>query len=791
MTAKRDHEKNTAGEGHSGSRFLLWAAGVAAVGFLIYLGLNKGFFKKGPGMFPDANVLLFTLDTTRADRIGCYGYPNVRTPNIDGLAAQGVLFKNATAQAPLTLPSHSSIFTGTYPFIHGVRDNGGFYLEPENVTLAELLKPRGFTTSAFVGAFVLDSRWGLNQGFDYYYDNFDFAKYKKISLDSVQREGGEVAKAFFDWFKTNGDRRFFSWIHLYDPHTPYEPPEPYRSEYSGRPWGLYDGEIAYVDSIIGKVLESLREKGVLDKTIIIIMGDHGESLGEHGESSHAFFIYDSTVSVPLILRLPASNLKGKVIDAQVENVDMMPTLLDLLGIAVPKEVQGRSLVPLLAGGRAGAERMAYSESYYPRYHYGWSELKSLRTVTYKYIQAPRPELYDLVRDPMEKSNIYGQNGPQAERFIKELKRIQEQSSVQGTGEKAPRQLDNDTLEKLKALGYVGGFTSRAKLDRSEGLSDPKDKIHLYNKIKQAEGASADREYDEALKKIGEVIDEDPGIMEARQVRGNIYLELDRPEEAVEECRAALEIDPEFGAAIFTMAQAYRKLKKPDDAAAGFRRLLQLDPKDPKPHVNLGEISLVLRDFDAAISHLEKAIAIDPEHSAVAHNLLGSAYLEKKMLEPAEREIRKSLEMRPQIPDAHYNLGLLYEEKGDLQRAAEEYRKEIEIHPAAYPAYFNLALLCGKTGDRQGEFENFKEAVKANPQFAQGCLFLAKAYLDRNENFDEAILLARKGLELDPEAESAPLGHYVLADIFNRLGRWSEYREEIEKGQALEARIKKR
>ena len=791
MSARRNHERISAGDGPSASRFILWAAGVAALGFLIYLGLNKGFFKKGLGTFPEMNVLLFTLDTTRADHIGCYGYPNVRTPNIDGLAADGFLFKNATAQAPLTLPSHSSIFTGTYPFIHGVKDNGGFYLEPEKVTLAELLKQKGWTTSAFVGAFVLDSRWGLNQGFDHYYDNFDFAKYKKISLDSVQREGGEVIKAFFDWFKTNGDRRFFSWIHLYDPHTPYEPPEPYKSEYSGRPWGLYDGEIAYVDSLIGKVLESLREKGVLDKTIIVIAADHGESLGEHGESSHAFFIYDSTVSVPLILKLPGSNLKPKTIDAQVELVDIMPTLLDLLGITVPNEIQGRSLAPLLAASRAGADKMAYSESYYPRYHYGWSELKSLRTVRYQYIQAPRPELYDIVRDPMERTNIYGQNSSQAERFIKEMKRIEELSRALGEESKAPRQLDNDTIEKLRALGYVGGFTSSARLSRSTGLADPKDKIHLYNKLKQAEGASADREYDDALKKLGEVIDEDPGIMEARQVRGQIYMELDRPEEAVEECRAALEIDPEYGAAIFTMAQAYRKLKKPDEAAAGFRRLIQLDPKDPKPYMNLGEISIDTGDFDAAISHLEKALAADPEHSAVAHNLLGSAYLEKKMLEPAEREIRKSLEMRPQIPDAHYNLGLLYEEKGDLQKAEEEYRKEIEIHPGAHPAYFNLALLLAKAGDGQGEFANFKEAVKANPRFARGYLFLAKAYLDRNENFDEAIRLALKGLELEPEAESAPLGHYILADIYNRLGRLSEYRAELEKGQALEARITKR
>lgn len=790
MSAKRNPEGMSAGKGPAAGRFILWTAGVAALGFLIYLGLNKGSSKKGPGTFPGMNVLLFTLDTTRADHIGCYGYTNIRTPNIDGLAAGGVMFRNATAQVPLTLPSHSSIFTGTYPFVHGVRDNGGFYLEPENVTLAEILKQKGWATSAFVGAFVLDSRWGINQGFDHYYDNFDFAKYKKISLDSVQREGGEVIKAFFDWFKTNGDRRFFSWIHFYDPHTPYEPPEPYKSEYSGRPWGLYDGEIAYVDSLIGKVLESLREKGVLDKTIVVIAADHGESLGEHGESSHAFFIYDATVSVPLILKLPAVNSKAKIIDAQVENVDIMPTLLDLLGIAVPKEVQGRSLAPLLVGSRAGADRMAYSESYYPRYHYGWSELKSLRTARYQYIQAPRPELYDVVGDPMERTNIFGQNSSQAERFIQEMKRIEERSPAPGDASKAPRQLDDDTVEKLKALGYVGGFTSSARLGRSAGLADPKDKIPLYNKIKQAEGASADREYDDALKKLGEVIDEDPGIMEARQVRGQIYMELDRSEDAVEECRAALEIDPEYEAAIFTMAQAYRKLKKFEEAAAGFRRLIQLDPKDPKPYMNLGEISIDVGDFDAAVSHLEKAIAADPEHSSVAHNLLGSAYLEKKMLEPAEREIRKSLEMRPQMPDAHYNLGLLYEEKGDLRTAAEEYRKEIEIHPAAYPAYFNLALLYAKTGDGPGEIENFKEAVKANPKFARGYLFLAKAYLDRNENFDEAIRLALKGLELEPEAESAPLGHYVLADIYNRLGRLSEYRAELEKGQALEARSRK-
>jgi arylsulfatase A-like enzyme/tetratricopeptide (TPR) repeat protein len=773
---------------------------VTALAF--YFVLSSGILSRGPRSRGDIrkllgslnardfNILLFTLDTTRADRIGCYGYPQIETPNIDRLAADGFLFKNATSQVPLTLPSHSSIFTGTYPLYHGVRDNGGFYLESDKTTLARVLRQAGWATSAFVGAFVLDSRWGLNQGFDYYYDNFDFAKYKTISLDSVQREGGEVVKAFFDWFATNSEKKFFSWLHFYDPHSPYEPPEPYKTKYGGRPWGLYDGEIAYVDALVGRVVDELKKKDLLKKTVIIIVGDHGESLGEHNESGHAFFIYDATQSVPLIVRIPSTSVQGKVIESQVENVDIMPSVLELLGLPVPKEVQGRSFLPLLAGKKAGADRVAYSETYYPRYHYGWSELKGLRTTRYKFIQAPRPELYDLVNDPGERTNIYGQDPSVARQFARNLKDFQERMSARGVESKGPEKLDDDAREKLMALGYIGGFTSSSKLARSGALGDPKDKIILYNKIKQAEGASANREYDDALKLLDDVIAEDPGIMEARQVRANIYLELDRPEEAIAECKEALKTDEEYEGAIFTMAQAYKRLKKYDEAISGYNRIMQLDPRDPKPYVNLGEIYCDLKDFDEAMANLEKAISIDPEHSSVAHNLLGSAYLEKKRLDEAEKEIAISLQLRPRIPDAHYNLGLLYEQRGDIQRAIEEYKKEIEIHPGAYPAHFNLALVYAKLGRLREEVEELKAAIEANKKFARSYLFLAKAYLDLNENFEEAISLARKGLELEPAAESAPLGHYVLADIYNRLGRTAEYTAEVEKGKALEQKLKK-
>jgi arylsulfatase A-like enzyme/tetratricopeptide (TPR) repeat protein len=783
------------------SPFFVILAGVAAVAVLFYLVQAKGFFlgKRRPAagvaqwiapLEPsELNVLLFTLDTTRADHIGCYGYPLIKTPNIDALAAEGIMFQNATAQCPLTLPSHSSMFTGSYPFFHGVRDNGGFYLEEDQLTLAEVLRQAGWATSAFIGAFVLDSRWGINQGFDYYYDNFDFAKYKKISLDSVQREGGEVIKAFSEWFEKNPPSRFFSWIHLYDPHTPYEPPEPYKTQYEGQEYGLYDGEIAYADSLIGRVLESLKSKGVLEKTVVVVVGDHGESLGEHHESSHGFFIYDATVSVPMIIRIPSAELRGKTIAPQVQNIDLMPTLCEILGLPVPESVQGQSLLPLIAGRTMERDREAYSESFYPRYHYGWSELKSLRTPSYKFILAPRPELYDLTLDPREKENVFGRDSSLDEKFVRQLKSLEEKMSKKGIEDKGPQQLDDDSREKLMALGYIGGFTSGARLNRTGNLGDPKDKIILYNKIKMAEGASSNREYDEALKRLDEVIKEDPGIMEARQVRANIYLQLDRAEEAAEECKEALKIDPEYNAAIFTLAQAYKKLKRYHEAIAGFERALQLDPRDPKPHVNLGELFLETKDFDKAIAHLEEAISIDPEHSSLAHNNLGAALLEKKMLEQAEKELLKALEMRPRIPDAHYNLGLLYEEKGDLRGAMEEYKKEIEIHPAAHPAHFNLALLYGKMGLLQEQVFELKEAIKADQGFARAYLFLAKAYLDLNENFEEAIGLAKKGLELDPEAESAPLGHYVLADIYNRLGRWADYSSELQKGRALEQKIK--
>ncbi len=292
------------------------------------------------------NVLLITLDTTRADRLGCYGYERAETPNLDRLAEAGVVFETAVCQAPLTLPSHASILTGTYPPFHGVHDNGGFYLREQAVTLAELLRDHEYSTSAFIGAFVLDARWGLAQGFEVYDDAFGFATQRAVDLDSVQRRGEDVVDAFINWLEGRPDEPFLSWLHFYDPHAPYDPPEPYRTRFVD---SLYDGEIAYMDSQVGRVLDRLKAESLLDQTLIIVVGDHGESLGEHEESGHGFFIYDATVLIPLIVRFPSSRYGGKRIARTVETVDIVPTLLETVNIPVPGGIQGRSLLPLIRG----------------------------------------------------------------------------------------------------------------------------------------------------------------------------------------------------------------------------------------------------------------------------------------------------------------------------------------------------------------------------------------------------------------------------------------------------------
>lgn len=704
-----------------------------------------------------------TIDTLRADHLGCYGYGPAQTGNIDRLAAESAIFENATAAVPLTLPAHSSIMTGVYPPAHGVRDNGGYYLDDRWETLAEFLKTKGFATGGFISAFVLDRRWGIAQGFDEYYDHFELSKFKMISLDSVQRRGDETLGHALKWIDHNKQHRFFAWIHFYDPHTPYDPPEPFRSEFKHPPYGLYDGEIAFTDTLIGRLREALEQQKLLDTTLLVVTSDHGESLGDHGESGHGFFIYDATTRVPLLIRLPGQT--HRQVREQVRSIDLYPTICDALGFQAPSAVKGLSLIPLVDGKSLPETLSAYSESYFARFHYGWSELKSLRTREYKYISAPDAEFYRLSEDSREHNNLYHAVDQRIKLFDSQLTQL-----LAGFGApQKPRPVDDESLEKLQALGYIG--TASSMTEEAGGvLPDPKSKIDLYNKVKLAQWKSSEGKNAEAMADLDFVLSQDPRILEAQLVLGNLFIKNKQYREARDRFQKALDVDPKYPAAIFGMAQSYELENNWSAARTGFERLLELDPRDSKAHFHLGDIALAEERYDEALSHFQKATDLDATQ-ATAHNRLGASLLEMKQYDRAEQEFRKALVLNDRIPNAHFNAGLVHEDRGDDAGAMLEYRKELELYPETYPAHFNLGRIYRKQGNLEGERSELRSCVQQKPDFGIAYLYLAKNLMDGNGDLREAESLARQGLtskDLDPE--QVVFGHYVLADLYNRLGR---------------------
>jgi len=729
----------------------------------------------------DLNLLLVTLDTTRADRIHAYGFDAVETPNLDRLAREGVLFEQAVSPAPLTLPAHSSIFTGTFPPAHGVRDNGGFFLDESQTTLAERLQARGLATGGFVGAYVLDHKWGIAQGFQTYFDDFDLSKYQSLSLGSVDRPGNEVADKALAWLDTIGSKRFFGWVHFYDAHSPYDPPEPFKSRYAGHP---YVGEIAFVDSQLGRLLAYLDAHHLADRTVVVVMGDHGESLGEHGEGTHGFFVYQATMHVPLLIRAPYDAMAGRRVADTVRSIDILPTALELLGVKPSDPLEGTSVVPLMTGATKELGLAAYSEAIYPRFHFGWSDLRALTSGRYKFVAAPRPELYDLQQDPGELHNVYPERQALGDRMNQELIALEQRMAKGAAAPKAAVEVDPDARARLAALGYVGTFVTALAPDRA-GLADPKDKIQLFNLMTQArETARHDKESDEGLHALERVVAEDPNVIDAWFMLGNEYYRRRQFARAIEQFTRALALKPDYDLVVINMANAYRALGRDREAMIGYRRFMELDPKNAQIRYEAAQILIDDGKLDEARRELTQALVLEPKLAA-ARNALGVLALRRGDLAGAEREIRAAIAEKPDVRLAHYNLALLAEQQGDLVRAVAEYQKEIELHPNSYKAAFNLGRLYEGRGDRPGQIAAFRQAIEMNPGFAEGHLFLAKVYLDVGQDLEEAVRLARKGIELDPRGEYAPLGHYVIADVLARQGHPVEAEREAARGKALE------
>jgi arylsulfatase A-like enzyme/tetratricopeptide (TPR) repeat protein len=726
------------------------------------------------------NVILVTMDTTRADHLACYGYPGVRTPTLDALAGRGVLFEQAATAAPLTLPAHSTIMTGMYPTYHGVRINGNTALSDEQTTLAEVLSAQGYRTGAFIGAFVLDARWGLKQGFQHYDDQFDLKKYKHLDLGEVQRPGNEVMDAALAWLEAEKANPFLAWIHLYDPHVPYAPPEPYASEYARRgPAGLYDGEIAFMDEQIGRCIDWLARNGLDKSTVIVLVGDHGESLGSHGESTHGYFVYDYALHVPFLAVTPFEGLRGKRVPTQVSTADVFPTILGLLDFASPVKVQGRSLVRLMFDPERKDDVPAYGESMSPNLQFGWSALHALRTERYKYIDAPRAELYDLVRDPGEQMNILPQSSDVARRMKSELDRLMTETSL-GAPKPQAANLDKETMERLSALGYVGTPVSAKKASGEAGpLADPKDKLPVYRSVTRAGELLLEEKYDEAAVELESALRDDPTIPQALLLLSTCYVELGRAEDAKAKLDILLKVDPESVQALISLANILLQEGKTEDVIALCKRTLSVDDKNTQAFTLIGEVYLEDENYVEALPYFEKAIETQPKITRNRLNL-AACLVGVKQYDRAETELKAVIQDSPKFVLAHYNLGLLYEEQGRLEEARASYTEEVATFPQGYKARFNLGKVLFRLGDRAGSLEQMREVVKIAPKLAEGHLLLARALLYEPGPLDDVKREVEAGLALAETSELKALGYFLLADIYNREGESGKMNEALKK-----------
>ena len=668
-----------------------------------------------------------------------------------------------------------------------VRDNGGFFLGPEQVTLAEILSARGYQTGATVGAFVLDSKWGLDQGFATYQDDFDLTNVKAMSLASVNRPGNEVVDLALKWLDGVADQRFFAWMHLYDPHAPYISPEPYRSEYRGHP---YRGAIAFTDAQVGRVFDYLDARGLSDNTIVIVTADHGEGLGEHGEETHGFFVYESAMRVPLIVRAPGRGLTPRRVSQPVRTVDIMPTVLDLIGAAPPQPVEGVSLVPLMTGEVRELPLEAYGEAMYPLHHYGWSELTTLRSERYKLIDAPRPELYDLERDPHELTNLFEERRSVGDAMLRQLRERKREMDAEAPESPTPGDVDPETRARLAALGYVGSFVATSS-EPSSGRADPKDKIGLFNLMTTARDVAKEGDAGaEAIAMLRKVVDEDPNVIDAWFMLGNEYFKAGNYPEAITQFSRALALKPDYDLAIINMANSYRRLGQDDAALAGYELYVTVDPKNAYVRYQIGEIYLDRKELERAEAEFDQALAIDPK-LASARVATGVLAYERQQLPQAEQLLKDALALKPDVRLAHYNLALIAEARGDMTSAETSYRAELAQHPTAYKAAFNLGRLRARQGNAKEAAEWYQKAIDTNPEFAEGFFYLAKSKLDEGRALDDAESLARKGLKLEPEGQTSPLGHFVIGGVLMKKGRPAEAERELAKGLALEEKLAKR
>jgi arylsulfatase A-like enzyme/Flp pilus assembly protein TadD len=664
-----------------------------------------------PAPVRQPNVVVITVDTLRADRLGCYGFEPARTPNADALAARGVRAEHAIAAAPITLPSHASIFTGLYPPAHGVRDNGMYRLPEKVETLAERLKAGGYRTQAFVSADVLHHRFNLDQGFDAYDDALQ-GEDDPGMFRILERSGEHTMDRVLQWLDRSlvpspTQAPFFVWVHLFDPHQPYAPPE--ADAKASRT--LYDGEIASVDRQIGRFIAKLEERAALDDTIVVFTSDHGESLGEHGEATHAMFIYEATVRVPLIIRYPAKLPAGATYRGSVRAVDLMPTILGLVDLK-PSDTQGVDLSKALAGAAVAPALSPYSESLHSELEFGMAPLHGIRSNDWTYIRAPRPELYDRAKDPGETRNLLedaSAPGSQTARdraltMDKQLVDVFEDSKRFGlVSELEP--LDEETTQMLQALGYMGDSDAPQGM---EGM-DPKDGVRAFDELDQARQLAIGGDYESAKKVLHALLKRVPRNASARNLLAMCELRTGNTEGVEELYLQSLAYEPRQPEVLVQLGRLELQEGKLDAARARFQEALNVEPADIPAMMLLAHIELRENRPEAAKSWYDKAIAADPNDSA-PYLQYGDFYFRQNELQEARRWYDKALERQPDSFVAALQAGTSALRTGDLQSAQRYSLRASQIDPASWKPLYNLACVQVHQGDPNAAISSLQSAV---------------------------------------------------------------------------------
>ncbi len=649
---------------------------LAAFALLVSCGSrgDKSAPAAGQASLKRLNVVLVTLDTLCPDRLACYGNSNVETPNLDRVAQRGVLFENAVAQAPLTAPSHASIFTGMYPTVHKVRDTGGFVLKPSSTTLAEVLRGEGWDTAAFVGASVLKRRFGFDQGFAVYDDEMPKSGESTTGEEYPERRAGEVVERAIRWLGSQSGQPFFLWVHVFDPHYPYDPPSPFREQYKGR---LYDGEVAYTDQQIGRLLDAVARKSPPEKTLIAVLSDHGESFSEHGEYAHGVFLYDTTLRIAFLIEGPGVP-KGMRVREQARSIDLLPTLLEVLGGRAPQNTQGVSLAPAFAGTPARTT-YSYAETLFPRLNMGWAELRSVRTNRWKYVRAPKPELYDLLNDPGELKNVIGKHPSEVQDLENRLRAV---AGNQGEEKLETAPMDRNTVKQLKSLGYLGGSVQPEMTLTGKG-TDPKDRT-------------------EVLKLLHLAVYSDSGL----PLPGRIAI-----------LRQAVAKDPANPALYSNLGDLYRRAGRPAEEMRLYQDAVKKGVRTAWLYSRLGGMYLRQGNKRDAIPFFETAAQWNPADYDSLQNL-AVAYRETGRVADAERILSAILASGEAYAPAYNEMGMVFYQKGDLAGARGHFERAAQLDPAYQLNLGRLYKMTGDTARARSAFEAFLAWAPSHPRYRE-------------------------------------------------------------------------